>query len=69
MEKIIEFIRGLQRPFVVVFIVLLVVGLTSFLVVKFGDITMADKMLATVLAAVCLVVGYLFGERKASKGT
>ncbi|GAI64463.1 unnamed protein product [marine sediment metagenome] len=69
MEKILGYIRGLQRPFVVFFIVLLVVGLTSFLVAKFGNIAMADKTLAVVLTAMALVVGYLFGERKASKQT
>ena len=67
MKEILDFIRGLQRPFVVVCIVLVVIGIVSFLVAQFGNVDMADKTLSTVLVAMALIIGYLFGERKAGK--
>lgn len=67
MTEILTFIRGLQRPFVVVFVVLVALGIVAFLVGKFGNVTMAEQALDAILIAFALIAGYLFGERKATK--
>lgn len=58
MEKILEFIRGLQRPL----IACSVVG-----VVVYSALLKQDWAQAVIESAVIFVVGHLFGERSALK--
>lgn len=63
----INFIRAAVRPYLAVVISSAVVGLATYLGVKFGDTELAKYMVHALVTAGVVIFGFYFGERAAKK--
>jgi uncharacterized RDD family membrane protein YckC len=61
--KILDIVRGLVRPFIAIATWLALLIIAVLLIIKFADISMADKVLTFVLATGATIAGFYFGER------
>ncbi|GAI94599.1 unnamed protein product [marine sediment metagenome] len=67
MEEWLNFIRGLVRPILTFAIIGILAGLVFVFAGKFMDTEIARALLFFFTGAGTVVLGYWFGERKASK--
>lgn len=63
----IDLIRALQRPVVIVVVIGLIAYFAVSLVGRFADAEMAKMVVAFVLGSGSIIVGILFGERAAKR--
>ena len=61
--NILDIIRASVRPFIAMATWLIILGIAVFLITKFSDIGMADKVLTFILATGATIAGFYFGER------
>ena len=60
----VDTVRGLIRPVVTLLLVAALTALTVLLVLRFGSVVMADRMVEAVIGTTGVVVGFWFGSRK-----
>jgi hypothetical protein len=63
MDKWLNLVRGIVRPFIAIATWLVILAIAVILIFKFADMGMADKVLTFVLAAGATIAGFYFGER------
>lgn len=66
MDKLLNFIRGIVRPVVILASVATILALAVKLISQFGDAAMARDVLLVVLTLGTSVTSYLFAERNRS---
>lgn len=64
MEKLLNFIRGIVRPIVILASIATILTMAIKLTSQFGDAVMARDVLLVVLTLGTAVVSFLFGERR-----
>lgn len=62
-SSIIEAVKGLVRPIVTYLVILALVGILTFLVVKFADQEMAKDVVTSFLILVTAITAFWFGQR------
>lgn len=66
--NVVQILRAIQRPVIIFLVIGSIVGLALYLVVRFGDPSMARDVLVFLLGAGGVIMGFLFGERARRPG-
>lgn len=65
MEKWLEFLRGLVRPYIAYVFSGVFTGLVVYAFIKFGDADMAKTIIVGFVGIVGAIIGFYYGQRQA----